>query len=305
MSLAVLKTNRSASLYEYEGAVKLVRRVLNNKRLLIKALASLKSAWEKFKLDHNAFAIKATDAQTELDQYDEMALNYLEVESEGEEALENLEAAERGPPPDPRQAITFLISDLNMKKEQILASLTRLRKEIYEREFFSSVEASAMSTTLEKIEEDRQMHLSLNKELRERDPMGEVERSDSNFTLQTRIDEEVDLISQDLLRKTKTPESSSSSLNSSISESNRLPTYKDYERDKIPSFSGEIRDYPEFKREWLELVQPGRPEQWVLVNLNKNTPKEADLRNCRTVEECWLELDAKYVNPTNVSGTLI
>ena len=149
MSLAVLKTNRSASLYEYEGAVKLVQKVLNNKRLLSKALASLKSAWEKFKLDHNTFAIKATDAQTELDQYDEVALNYLEVESEGEEALENLEAAERGPPPDPRQAITFLISDLNMKKEQILASLTRLRKEIDEREFFSSVEASAVSTTLE------------------------------------------------------------------------------------------------------------------------------------------------------------
>merc|ERR1711954_222874 len=103
----------------------------------------------------------------------------------------------RGPPPDPRQAITFLISDLNMKKEQILASLTRLRKEIDEREFFSSVEASAVSTTLEKIEEDRQMHLSLNKELRERDPMGEAERSDSNFILQTRLDEEVYLIRRD------------------------------------------------------------------------------------------------------------
>ena len=133
MSLAVLKTNRTASLHEYETAAKLVPKVHNNKRLLIKALASLKPAWEKFKLDHSAFIIKSADAQAELDEYDEKVLRYLEVESGGEEALENLEAAEKGPPtppPDPRQAVTFLLNDSKMKKEQIEARLVRIKNEL-------------------------------------------------------------------------------------------------------------------------------------------------------------------------------
>ena len=42
-----------------------------------------------------------------------------------------------------------------------------------------------------------------------------------------------------------------------------------------------------------------------LINLNKNTPKTVDLRNVESLSEAWLQLDAKFGNPVNVSATLI
>ena len=82
-------------------------------------------------------------------------------------------------------------------------------------------------------------------------------------------------------------------------------TYKEYAKEKVPSFDGSIRDYPQFKQEWVSCVQPGRDEKWSIITLNKNTPKAIDLRNVESLTEAWQQLDAKYGNPVNVSATLI
>lgn len=44
---------------------------------------------------------------------------------------------------------------------------------------------------------------------------------------------------------------------------------------------------------------------WILISLNKHTPKNIDLRNVTSTSEAWMRLDAKYGNPVNVSATLI
>ena len=64
-------------------------------------------------------------------------------------------------------------------------------------------------------------------------------------------------------------------------------TYKEYAKEKFPSFDGLIRDYPQFKQEWVSCVQPGRDEKWSIITLNKNTPKAIDLRNVESLTEAW------------------
>ena len=81
--------------------------------------------------------------------------------------------------------------------------------------------------------------------------------------------------------------------------------YKEYKRDDLPTYKGDIRGYPPFKREWTRLVAPGRSEDWQLQALQKRTPEEVDLTNCTTVAEAWQKLDDKYACPVTVSSVLV
>ena len=79
-----------------------------------------------------------------------------------------------------------------------------------------------------------------------------------------------------------------------------------YRKEDIPGFeSGDVGDYPGFKKEWLESVMQGQSEAWILRNLNSVTPKEDDLSIYSTSKEAWLHLDAKYANPVAVSASLM
>ena len=81
--------------------------------------------------------------------------------------------------------------------------------------------------------------------------------------------------------------------------------YKEYKKEELPTYKGDIRGFPPFKREWTRLVAPGRSEDWQLQALQKRTPEEIDLTNCRTVEEAWQKLDDKYACPVTVSSVLV
>ena len=81
--------------------------------------------------------------------------------------------------------------------------------------------------------------------------------------------------------------------------------YKEYKREDLPTYKGDIRGYPPFKREWTRLVAPGRSEDWQLQALQKRTPDEADLTNCTTVQDAWQKLDDKYACPVTVSSVLV
>ena len=78
-----------------------------------------------------------------------------------------------------------------------------------------------------------------------------------------------------------------------------------YREEEIPKFEGDVAKYPEFKREWQEAVQMGRPSAWIISNLDKRTPSDVSLLNCETVAQCWEELDAVYANPLWICQTLI
>ena len=75
-----------------------------------------------------------------------------------------------------------------------------------------------------------------------------------------------------------------------------------YREDEIPKFDGDVTKYPEFKREWQEAIQKGRPCAWIISNLDKRTPSDVSLLNCLTVAECWEELDAVYANEVIMFG---
>ena len=79
-----------------------------------------------------------------------------------------------------------------------------------------------------------------------------------------------------------------------------------YSKEKIPGFeSGDVGEYPGFKKEWEESVMPGQSDAWVIRNLQRLTPKEDDLSIFCTAKEAWAHLDAKYANPVAVSSTLM
>ena len=82
-------------------------------------------------------------------------------------------------------------------------------------------------------------------------------------------------------------------------------SYKEYQRDPFPEYKGDIRDYPQFKREWQRCVAPGRDVDWQLQKLEMQTPAEINLRNCETLEDAWERLDNKYAVPKVVTSTPI
>ena len=81
--------------------------------------------------------------------------------------------------------------------------------------------------------------------------------------------------------------------------------YKEYKKEELPTYKGDIRGFPPFKREWTRLVAPGRSEDWQLQAVQKRTPEEIDLTNCLTVQEAWQKLDDKYACPVTVSSVLV
>lgn len=82
-------------------------------------------------------------------------------------------------------------------------------------------------------------------------------------------------------------------------------SYSVYKKDDLPELKGKPRNYPPFKREWQQLVAPGKSAEWQLTQLQKRTPDEIDLSNCKTVKDAWSRLDDKYASPTLVSHEII
>ena len=86
--------------------------------------------------------------------------------------------------------------------------------------------------------------------------------------------------------------------------SSQSPYYM-YQKETIPKFNGGIREYPAWRKEWSDFIIPVRGEEWALRAIDKYTPKSVDLQNCETLAEALSELDAKYADSVNVSGTLV
>ena len=74
-----------------------------------------------------------------------------------------------------------------------------------------------------------------------------------------------------------------------------LKMYK-YKGQDLPKFDGNIRKYPQWRKEMKELVLVGQPEVAGLKMMNNLTPIKIDLRLTETVIEAWGVLDAKYGN---------
>ena len=97
----------------------------------------------------------------------------------------------------------------------------------------------------------------------------------------------------------------SSSVNVSSASNNVQYGYKDYNKEDYPVFSGEMRDYPSWKKEMSGLVLPGMIPERQLRLLNKLTPKNVDLQHCAKPDDAWTILDTKFGNAVKVSTIVV
>ena len=81
--------------------------------------------------------------------------------------------------------------------------------------------------------------------------------------------------------------------------------YKNYQKPPVPKFTGAMREYPQWKDEFQKEVLPGLEVPTQIRALHQNTPEEMDLLNCRTVDDAWERLDAKYGNKEVIGALLI
>ena len=88
-------------------------------------------------------------------------------------------------------------------------------------------------------------------------------------------------------------------------EAVRPTSYKAYAKEAIPAFKGQLRLYPAWRREMVELILPGLEEVHQIRILEKHSPIAVDLQNCTTTVEAWTELDARYGNSINITTTLV
>ena len=75
--------------------------------------------------------------------------------------------------------------------------------------------------------------------------------------------------------------------------------------EEVPTFNGDVKDYPWWSDEMRTCVLKDQPDTWCLRTLQKYTPKEDDLTIHETLKDAWSFLDKKYANPVSVSSRLI
>merc|ERR1711989_290488 len=103
-----------------------------------------------------------------------------------------------------------------------------------------------------------------------------------------------------------TPTPASAIAESSAAPSTRsAPTGPRFERLPLPTFkSGELRDYPTFKSDWVEAVdgyfKPSKERRAIRDCVPEDI--RPDIERMRTMEEIWEFLDDEYVKPHELSA---
>ena len=75
-----------------------------------------------------------------------------------------------------------------------------------------------------------------------------------------------------------------------------------FERRKFPSFDGQKRNFPSFKKEWRTCIQPSFGVELQLREIVKAVPKDIqpDIKNLKTMEEVWTVLSNEYGRPSEL-----
>ena len=80
-----------------------------------------------------------------------------------------------------------------------------------------------------------------------------------------------------------------------------------YQRRPKPSFDGQKRNYPSFRREWLAGVTGKFDADYEVREIKYNVPAEVepDLKNLQTMKSIWAVLDSKYGKTMDLSMELV
>ena len=85
----------------------------------------------------------------------------------------------------------------------------------------------------------------------------------------------------------------------SVGGGNAVKSDTYFERRKFPSFDGQRRNFPSFKKEWRTCIQPSFGVELQLREIVKAVPKDIqpDIKNLKTMEEVWDVLSKEYGRP--------
>ena len=80
-----------------------------------------------------------------------------------------------------------------------------------------------------------------------------------------------------------------------------------FKRWDLPKFDGQRRNYPSFKREWVDSVTGKYDPNHEVRQLKLNVPKEVEpeLKNLHEMKEVWAVLDKKYGSTLELSTELV
>ena len=81
---------------------------------------------------------------------------------------------------------------------------------------------------------------------------------------------------------------------SNVSGGNSRPAFS-YQRERLPVFSGELRSYPRWSREWKDAQKHYGEDQFFLM-LQNATPAWLDVLANSTLDEVWEQLDARFAS---------
>ena len=284
-----------------------------NARQLSTALNKVKARWADLQTAQLSYMAKhvfaeQADRTAEDEAWIDSMVEHEDKVDEAQEMLDQLEVA-NNPPVQPAltaaQELERLLSDATNKEAAVMAKLAALETTLNdENTRFSQAMLDDYMSICEKTDFEVETSLAeLHKKREDKDHENwRVHKQAAHefvLTFNNRLVE----IRAKVHAKRPAQQESPAAGGGARGTTQVTSSYKEYKKEDIPSFSGAIRDYPPFKREWKALVAPGRSVDWQLTNLHKKTPKSIDLRNCKTVEEAWkhwmtnLEIQSMCLTP--------
>ena len=245
--------------------------------------------------------------------------SFLQAEDDAEAALNRFQIAARPAAPNIEAAMALQTQEADGMKDGVVERLTALNLHMEDLRIrgdpISQEEHSAKQRLVdglkEEVDEVKKAQGRLTSFVKEKKPDEALERLKSEQEtakeLNLLLDETRILIGRltiEALQVNQVPQVQADLLQPPRLERAPNPLYM-YQKEEIPKFHGGIREYPSWRKEWKDFIIPARGEDWSLKSIDKYTPKTIDLQNCKTLAEALAELDAKYADSVNVSGTLV
>ena len=287
-----------------------------NTRQLKASLAEVQAKWAELKIAqlnyHNKFVFPDDDARTtDLNTWREKHNHHDDWVESVEMILGQMEVNSAPPAPvalSPDQLIARFFTQVANKEASLTETADSLTTSLDDNtNTFSKPLLDMYGQECDKMLAELTGNLAtlhLNRE--ERDPDNWEQHSQSAAEFSTGITRKARLIKEKIADRAATGHIIDGGHSGGSGNRAAIQTsYKEYKKEDLPTYDGTIREYPRFKKEWLSLVAPGRPQDWQLIHLDKRTPKDTDLAICVTLEEAWQLLDDRYACPTTVSTKLV
>ena len=311
-----LKRTRTEKLNQLENRVSVLKTTVDaaspKERTLIEKIDRVKEAVAQLEDAHNKFI---SDEKTTADEKAEANEEYLaaianqeEVLEPAEDKLELLQAADEIPPDQQK----------NLQKERIRRNVVQQKEKI--QVLKTNLEAM---TNPNKAQLDRLHDMADQTRKEVRHAMEESyaplyitsPSSTESLDLDAKLAEDLKpmMALLDDVEKLIVDKTTDSPVVPSVAprregaapETSTSSAYKFYQKHTMPKFDGAVKNYPKWKREFVQSILPGIEDCRRVRLLDEHTPDNMDLQNCEKVEDAWDLLDAKYGNKTVISAALL